>query len=138
MLGMMTPVMDSASFLLGFTLRRVTLPAKSPFRAHGLALGNGASPLEVLVAEATATPALPALRSAWKVRKDRRAAPLLLVVLYADRAALCGPAGDDAPACVDLDPGQVERLCREALEQSDRHAALRCRNPASFHVLSST
>lgn len=123
---MMTPIMDSASFLIGFTLRRVTLPAKSPFRARGLALGNGASPLEVLVAEAGAKPALPALRSAWKARKDRRAAPLLLVVLYAEKASLCGPTGDDAPAYVDLDPGQVERICREALEQPDRHAALRC------------
>src|SRR5262249_54813910 len=70
-------------------------------------------------------PALPALRAVWKDRKGGRAAPLLLVALYSEKAALCGPAGEDAPAYTGLDPGQVERICREALDQPDRHAALR-------------
>ncbi|MFH1219064.1 MAG: hypothetical protein V1694_01245 [Candidatus Eisenbacteria bacterium] len=50
---------------------------------------------------------------------------MLLVVLFADKAALCGPSGEDAPAHTNLDPAQVERICLEALEQPDRHAALR-------------
>ena len=112
-------------FLEDLQARPVTLPPRSPFRALGLHLGQGASALEVLVATAESAPAATALRSAWKTRHAGRAAPVLFVVLYPDAAALCGPAGEDAPAHVGLDPGQVARICREALEQPDRHAALR-------------
>lgn len=113
-----------SAFLSGVTLRPVKLSG-GPFRPIGLALGTGPSALEVLVVSHDGEPALPALRSAWKARRDGRATPVLLVALYGDKAALCGPAGDDAPAYLGLDPGQVERICREALDQPDRHAALR-------------
>ncbi|MDI7267295.1 MAG: hypothetical protein QME96_04810, partial [Myxococcota bacterium] len=112
-------------FLDDAPLRPVSLPSGVPFAAVGLALGRGASPLEILVASGSAAPNAPTLRSAWKARNAGRAAPLLLVVLHGDRASLCGPAGDDPPAYLALDRGQVERICREALEQRDRHAALR-------------
>ena len=115
---------EQAQFLHGVT-RRVQMPEGCGFEPLGLALGCGASALEVLVAAHDQEPALPALRSAWKARRGSRAAPVLLVVLYGDKAALCGPAGEDAPAHVGLDPGQIERVCREALEQPDRHAAMR-------------
>ena len=114
---------QGASFLEGIELRPVA--DESAFNPLGLALGSGNLPLEVVVAESAVTPSLPSLRSAWKARKAGRASPVLLVVLYADKAALCGPAGEDAPAYVGLDRGQVERICREALGQPDRHAALR-------------
>ena len=61
----------------------------------------------------------------WKTRKGGRAAPVLLVVLHPGGAALCGAAGETPPVHQELDPGQVERLCRETLAQPDRHAALR-------------
>ena len=84
-----------ARFVDGVALRPVSLPAGTPFTAVGLALGQGASPLELLVTTDTATPNATVLRSAWKARNAGRAAPLLLVVLHGDRASLCGPAGDD-------------------------------------------
>lgn len=115
----------TAGFLDDLALRPVKMPGASGFTPVGLALGPGASGLEVMVATYPSEPALPTLRSVWKERKGNRAAPLLLVVLYGDKAALCGATGDDAPAHLGLDPGQVERICREALEQPDRHAALR-------------
>ncbi|MFH1276827.1 MAG: hypothetical protein ABIK65_00380 [Candidatus Eisenbacteria bacterium] len=115
---------DAPSFE-GVPLRPVSLPAGAAFSARGLALGQGASPLELLVATSAAPPKATALRSAWKARHAGRAAPLLLVVLHADRASLCGPSGGDPPAYIGLDRGQVGRICREALEQPDRHAALR-------------
>lgn len=114
-----------ARFLDGITLRPVSLPVGVPFSAQGLAIGQGASPLELLVTTSAIPPNATTLRSAWKARNAGRAAPLLLVVLHAQRASLCGPAGDDPPAHLGLDRGQVERICREALEQADRHAALR-------------
>lgn len=112
-------------FLDGVTLRHVALPSTVAFSAVGLALGQGTSPLEVLVATNTAPPNAAALRSAWKARNAGRAAPLLFVVVHGERVSLCGPAGEDPPAYLALDRGQVERICREALEQPDRHAALR-------------
>jgi hypothetical protein len=115
----------TSPFLSGLTLRPLQLRGAGWLQPLGLALGSGASALEVVVATAAREPALPSLRSAWKERSGGRAAPLLIVVLYADKAALCGPAGDDPPTYVGLDVGQVERICREALEQPDRHAALR-------------
>lgn len=116
---------QSGRFLEGVSLRPVELAGRGPFQPVGLALGKGASALEVLVVSHRGEPALPALRSAWKARKAGRAAPLLLIALYNGKASLCGPTGEDAPAFVDLDTGQVERICREALDQPDRHAALR-------------
>lgn len=106
--------------------RPVKLPEGCAYRPVGLALGNGSSPLEVVVATADAEPRLPNVRSTWKERNRGRAAPLMLVVLHGDKATVCGPGGDDPPAYPNVDIGQAERICREALEQPDRHAALRC------------
>jgi hypothetical protein len=116
---------EKPPFLDGVKLRRVTLADRWPFTPTGLALGGGASGLEVLIATYPRTPSAQDLRAAWKVRHGGRAAPLLLVVLYEGKAALCGPAGDDPPARLDLDPHQVDRICREALGEADRHTALR-------------
>jgi hypothetical protein len=117
--------MDAGVFS-GFAFRPVKLPDNSPFTPVGLALGGGPSALEVLVVRALNEPRLPTVRSAWKARHGGRPAPLLLVVLHGEKATVCGPAGDDPPAYPGIDIGQAERICREALEQPDRHAALRC------------
>ena len=69
--------------------------------------------------------ALTALLASWKARRGGRAAPVLLVVLHPGGAALCGVSGEEPPIYPKVDAGQVERLCREALDQPDRHAALR-------------
>ncbi len=103
----------AARFLDSVPLGSVTLAAGVPFAASSLALGQGALPLEVVVARTPAAPNATALRSAWKARNAGRAAPLLFVVLHDGRASLCGPAGDDPPAYLALDGGQVERICRE-------------------------
>ncbi len=114
-----------ADFLDGVALRPVTLSGAPSFTSTCLALGRGASPLEVVIASSSAAPSAATLRSAWKARNGDRAAPLLFVVLHDQRASICGPAGSDPPAYVSLDRGQVERVCREALEQPDRNAAIR-------------
>ena len=51
--------------------------------------------------------------------------PVLLVVLYPEGAGLCGASGEEPPVYPQVDRGQMERLCREALDQPDRHTALR-------------
>ena len=102
--------MTDQPFLSDSNLRRVAMPEGCPFQAVGLALGKGNLPLEVVVTTSTSEPRLPTLRSCWKTRNAGRPAPLLFVVLYGDQVGLCGATGDDPPAYVGLDPGQVERI----------------------------
>ena len=94
---------------------------------HPVALfvGQGANALEIAVAQASQAPTRSVLVEIWKARKGRRAAPLLLVVLLTDSVSLIGATGEVPPVYEDMDVGQVERLCREVLDQPDRHAALR-------------
>ena len=93
-----TPGGAIEGFLDGVPLRPVAVPGGVPFQSVGLALGLGASPLEMLVTS-SAAPANPTtLRAAWKARNAGRAAPLLFVFLHGDKASLCGPAGEDPPA----------------------------------------
>jgi len=119
------PEKAGEEFLQGIPLRRLPLPPGVQFTPIGTALGSGPSALEVRVCSNPAPPSTTELRSAWKKISNRRAAPLLLVVLHDNRASVCGPAGDDPPAYPAVDRGQIERICREALEQPDRHAAIR-------------
>ncbi|MGH7557371.1 MAG: Eco57I restriction-modification methylase domain-containing protein [Gemmatimonadota bacterium] len=122
---MSRPRSDSAPFLDGHELRPLDLPAKAPFRPAGVAIGHGASALEVAIARADRRPRAEDLRSAWRERQGGRASPLIFIVVHDERAALCGPTGDNPPVYPDLPRDQAERICRTALDQPDRHAALR-------------
>ena len=102
----------------------------SPDARHGLRpvslfVGRGANAIEVAVARASGAPTRTALLESWKARRGGRAAPVLLIVLYSGGTALCGASGEEPPVYPEIDSGRVERLCREALDQPDRHAALR-------------
>jgi hypothetical protein len=117
--------LTAPTFLSAFGLRPVNLPANTPYLQVGLALGKGAAALEVLVTTAKSHPQPAKVRSLWRERNNKQAAPLLVVVLYDGKAMVCGTGGDDPPAYAGVDLGQAERICREALEQPDRHVALR-------------
>ena len=117
--------MDSRTFLADLELRPLTLADAGPLEPVGLMIGPGSGGLEVAVARSERKPAQDALRNAWKSRQGGRATPVLLVALHGDRAALCGPAGEIPPVFLDLDMGQVERICRTALAEPNRHAAAR-------------
>ena len=114
-----------SGFLSDLTSRPWSPAVKSGFQAEGLFIGEGAHALEVAVARSAVAPGRTALADAWKARKGGRAAPVLLVVLHPDGAGLCGATGDEPPVYQEVDAGQVERLCREALGLPDRHAVLR-------------
>ena len=115
---------EECEFLAGIVPRPWSQDVKSGLQPAGLFVGKGPNAIEVAVATASKTPARGALVACWKARKGGRAAPVLLVVLHSGKAALCGPTGDSPPVYSDMEIGQVERLCREALAQPDRHAAL--------------
>ncbi|MBX9701183.1 MAG: hypothetical protein K2X74_17230, partial [Acetobacteraceae bacterium] len=91
---------------------------------RGFFLGQGNPALEVLLLDAAAPPRHPALRQLWKERQKNRAAPLIVAALHGAEATLCGPAGDD-PRIFPMQAAQAERICRRALEEPDRNAALR-------------
>ena len=116
-------MVDDAEFLSDLASRQWS--PKTDLRPAGLFLGRGAHAVEVAVARSATAPTRSVVLECWKTRKDRRAAPVLLVVLHPGGAALCGPAGETPPVYPEMDVGQVERLCRETLAQPDRHAALR-------------
>ena len=118
-------LMDSKTFLADLDLRPLTLGDAGPLKPVGLAIGPGSGGLEVAVVRGERKPTQDALRNAWKDRQGGRATPVLLVALHSDRAALCGPAGEVPPVFLDLDMGQVERICRTALDEPNRHAATR-------------
>ena len=107
-------------------LRRPWVPLpKSGFKPIGLFVGHGAHAIEVAVAQSVSPPTRTVLLDTWKHRRSGRAAPVLLVVLHPNGAAMCGATGNQPPAYPRVDAGQVERLAREVLDQPDRHAALR-------------
>lgn len=110
---------------MNLQLESITLDSW-PFKLLGIAYGQGKRlQLEVLYSEYDRTPSPTQLRSAWKARQDGRGVPLLIVVLHKDKAHVCGPSGEDPTVYPSLDPGQVERICQEALEQPSRQSALR-------------
>jgi hypothetical protein len=116
---------DNPGFLPDLMSRPWSLEAKHGFRATGLFIGKGPNAIEVAVAHSSGNPIRTALLGSWKARRGGRAAPVLLVVLHPGGAALCGASGEEPPVYPNIDAGQVERLCREVLDQPDRHAALR-------------
>ena len=92
----------------------------------------GPNGLEVAVATAARKPTVGDLRAAWTARRNKRAAPVLLVAFYpspeasgGERVALCGPTGDHPVPYLDVDVSQAERLADVALSEPNHHAATR-------------
>ena len=117
--------MNERNFLSDQAARPWTPEFKHGFRSMGLYVGSGTNAIEVAVATANCQPVRSALIECWRSRRGRRAAPVPHAILDPGGAALCGATGEQPPVYSDLGTGRVERLCREALGQPDRHAALR-------------
>jgi hypothetical protein len=107
-------------FMGGLSLRKTALPPACLFTLLGLAIGKGATPLEVRAAQSSGGPNRPQVRAVWKTRQGGRAAPLILAVLHDGKATLCGPSGDEPATYSGVERGQAERICRKALAVADR------------------
>lgn len=118
-------MIDPSEFLADLQPRPSRPSGGHRFGHEKLYVGKGSHGLEVVVARSVSTPVRSDLVDAWKSRRGQRAAPVIFILLYPKGAALCGPAGEKPPIYEGLDVGQSARLCREALDQPDRHAALR-------------
>ena len=117
--------MNPSDFLADLQARPIRLSGSYGFSSAELYVGRGTNALEVVVARTASAPVRSELLEAWKSRRGRRAAPVVFVVLHTNGAALCGATGEKPPIYEGLDVGQSARLCHEALDQPDRHAALR-------------
>ncbi len=91
----------------------------------GVVIGNGPNALEIAITRSRGHPTATQMRDAWQDRLRGRPNPVLLVTLYDDKAAVCGPTGDNPPVHWDLDIQSVDRICHAALEEPNRHAAHR-------------
>jgi hypothetical protein len=111
-------------FLDDLDLRRIKIELPEGLALRGLLTDGGNPALEVVILDAHALPRPKLVQQLWKARQGGRAAPLLLVALQGDQALLCGPAGD-APRVFAMPAAQAERICRRALAEPDRNAALR-------------
>ena len=88
-------------------------------------IGEGTSALEVVVTDHDGRPTKEFLHNTYTERRNRRVNPILIVALYEDQAALCGPSGEDPPVYYGVDPGQASRVCDAALDRPDRLSAER-------------
>jgi len=116
---------DNADFLSSREHRPLIIAEGRGLRPVGLVLGKGSNGLEVAIP--AAIPGQASLRYEPFGKHDSLVAfsPLLFVVLYDKKAALCGPTGEEPPAFNGLDQDKVERICSTALDEPDRHAAVR-------------
>ena len=116
---------DQEAFLADRLARAWNPHGGAGWRPAGLYIGQGNHGIEVAVARAPRAPRRTDLLAAWRHRRGGRAAPLLLIVLSPHGTVLCGPWGEHPRVYPQVDSGQAERPCAEALDQPDRHAALR-------------
>lgn len=100
------------------------------WRGAGLYVGPGQLALEVVAYRSGTKPNTGDMQAAWKDRRGNRGAPVLVVALHGGNATLAGPSGEHLPILSGIDEGTAERLCRAALDQPDRHAALQFLNNA--------
>ena len=103
------------------------LPALiSGLKSEKLFLGRGRDSLEVAVLTSNNKPKTVTVKDAQKKRKNHRASPVLLTVIHGDnQASLCGASGDNPPVYKNIQLELVEKFCRTALKQPDRHRALK-------------
>ncbi|MET4625750.1 hypothetical protein ABIB83_002766 [Bradyrhizobium sp. I1.8.5] len=112
------------SFLHDFAPVRVRLGLPAGLTSRGVYLGQGTLALEILVLDAPTDAKVSVLREVWRGRLGGRAVPLLAIALRGDSAWVCGPAGEDPPVRR-IEVKQAEHVCRRALAEPDRNAALR-------------
>ena len=114
--------MTDIAFLSDLTARKLTTNLPSGLVPVGLFVGNDPSnlALEVAVVSSSRKPINQDITKSWCARRAGRATPVLLVVIYDEKACLCGVSGDDPAILDNVDVGQAERLARSALALPDR------------------
>ena len=126
------------AFLTDIQLRPLASGGMPGSKTLGFALGQGQAPLEVVVWEPATQPAVTAMRTAWKDRHAGRAAPVLLIAIYGNRAAICGPSGDSPPVLANVEPRQAERLCQLGKLNGEKVSSVRLIPATEMDAFTST
>ena len=92
---------------------------------ESLFVGKGNLGLELIVFNSKSEPTMGTMHRAYKARKARRSAPVLVAVIHDEGVSLCGVTGDHPPVYPPGDVKQIEGLCKSALDQPDRNSAIR-------------
>jgi hypothetical protein len=126
-----SPQVSAEAFLVDRTAVRWLEPEGFPkgLSPAGCFAQQAGSGLEMLLATSRHRPSAPELRKAQLTRRAGRASPVLVAVMHPEkervRVAPCSPVGKAPPVLRDLDPAQVDRIARLALDEPNHHAAVR-------------
>ena len=90
-----------------------------------LFLGEGSQPLEIASFSSSKKPTNAKAQEAFRKRRARRAAAVLIVVTHPEGVNICGTSGEQPPIYHLKDQNQVERLCVSSLMKPNRNAAIR-------------
>ena len=113
-------------FLEKYELNSIPLNLQiADLKPTSLFLGEGSQPLEVAIFSSFKQPTTAKAQEAFKKRRARRAAAVLIVITHPEGVTLCGTSGEQPPIYYLKDLDQVERLCVSSLKKPNRNAAIR-------------
>ena len=90
-----------------------------------LFLGEGSQPLEIAVFSSYKKPSSAKAHEAFRKRRLRRAAAVLIVITHPEGVTLCGTSGEQPPVYFLNDEDQVERLCAITLKKSNKNESIK-------------
>ena len=113
-------------FLEKYELNNIPLTLEvSELKPINLFLGEGSQPLEIAVLSSYKKPTSAKAQEAFRKRRARRAAAVLIVITHPEGVTLCGTSGEQPPVYFLSDQEQVERLCALILKKSNKNESIK-------------
>ena len=114
------------SFLEKYELNNIPLTLQvGELKPINLFLGEGSQPLEIAVLSSSKKPTSAKAQEAFRKRRARRAAAVLIVITHPEGVTLCGTSGQQPPVYDLKDKNQVERLCAISLEKKNKSESIK-------------
>ena len=113
-------------FLEKYELNNIPLTLEvRELKPVNLFLGEGSQPLEIAVLSSYKKPTSAKAQEAFRKRRARRAAAVLIVITHPEGVTLCGTSGEQPPVYFLSDQDQVERLCALSLKKSNKNESIK-------------
>ena len=114
------------SFLEKYEFNNIPLTLQvGELKPINLFLGEGSQPLEIAVFSSLKKPNNSKAQEAFRKRRARRAAAVLIVITHPEGVTLCGTSGEQPPVYFLNDEDQVERLCAITLKKSNKNESIK-------------
>ena len=114
------------NFLEKYELRRIPLNLQIvDLNPLSLFLGEGSQPIEIASFSSSKRPTNAKAQEAFKKRRAKRAAAVLIVITHPEGVTLCGTSGEEPPVYYLRDKDQVERLCAQTLEKKNKSESIK-------------